>query len=161
MKKYILALVLSGAAAAVSAQTVEPKAAPEITELKQGYKDSLDRLLVKYLKDGNVAAAAEVSVEIKRIRTELPKIEVGKAPVGFWRWNNSNAVVTFESNGLTTGDDKAYGIWKWISMQEGKAEIKWNNGYVDTFTISPDGATLHIVNNLDEKFVASKIEKTE
>ena len=160
MKKYLLAAAFTGVFATCFAQNIESAATSAIVELRQNHEEALDRLLLKYLKNGDVGAVAEISRELKKLRPSSPKIESGKPPVGWWRWN-SNYTVSIDSNGLTTWNDKSYGIWRWLDEKAGKGEVRWDSGYIDTFIVSPDGRNLHIVNNLDAKYVASRIDRKD
>lgn len=157
MNKYLVAsvLIMISPLAAFS-QAIESAAASDVAKLKANYETALDELLGKYIKAGDLASVAAVASELKRFRPGFPKVEQGNALVGYWDWKNNNRVV-LSSNGLALGNDDGFGIWKWIDEKEGKAEIKWSNGYIDTVRVSPDRQKLHIVNNMDMKFVADRI----
>jgi hypothetical protein len=159
MKNYLLMSVLIVASPlALFSQGGEIAAASEVAKLKSNYETSLNELLLKYIKRGDVASVSSVGSELKKLRPEFPEVEPDSAPAGYWDWKYNN-MVTLASNGLAVCNGKNFGIWKWIDEKGGKAEVRWDNGYIDTFTISPDQRKLHIVNNLDVKFVADKIEK--
>lgn len=156
MKPYLLALALSATTTSIAAPN-EGSAYREIVTLRRNHEDGLNRLLIKYLKEKNLEAVSVICSEMKVIRSEIPKVESGKPPIGLWIWHENNPVI-IRSNGLAIWKDGNYGLWKWLNESERKAEIRWDNGYSDTFTISPDGKTLHIINNYGANFTAKKAE---
>ena len=132
----------------------------EIAALRQTYDDALLRLLKKCIKEGDLAGVEETGLAIKKIRPSFPEVKEGKAPVGHWRWNNNYPAV-ISPDGFAVWNDKSFGVWKWTNEQKREAQVKWASGYIDTFTISPDGKNLHVTNNHDEKYVVRKIEQSE
>lgn len=156
MTKYILALALGVITTSVAAP-MESAANREILALRRNHEDGLNRLLNKFLKERNLAAVSAICAEMKVIRSEVPKIESGKSPIGLWNWHENNPVI-LRSNGLAIWKDSNYGIWRWLNESERKVEIQWDNGYSDILTISADGKKLYIVNNYNDKFTADKAE---
>lgn len=154
--KYLFAFTLGLSTISVAAP-VGNAVSRELTALRRNHEDGLDRLLSKYLKEKNLSAVSSICSEIKSIRREPPKVETGTPPVGRWRWSaDSNVVIS--SSGLATWNDCNYGIWKWLNESERKMEIRWDNGFTDTLTISADGRKFHIINNYDDKFMADKVD---
>lgn len=159
MKKQILAAFLILVTPLTSfSQAGENATTLEITKLKSSYETSLNKLLHKYIKKGDIASVSKVGAELIKLGQAFLEVEPGIAPAGLWDWKYNN-IVTLSPDHLAVCNGKNFGIWTWINEKKGKAEVKWDNGYIDTFTISPDQLKLHIVNNLDVKFVADRIEK--
>jgi hypothetical protein len=159
MKKYLLALVLVVLSPFASfALAGDCAAMPEVAKLKLSYETSINELLRKYIKKGDVASVSVVCAELLKIGRGFPEVDSAGAPVGVWDWKYNNTVTLFPDR-LAICNGRNFGIWKWIDERSGKAEVRWDDGYIDTFTVSPDQQKLHIVNNLDIKFVAEKIKK--
>ncbi len=157
MNKYLLASIFALVPAAVQADSA---VSSEIAALRRNYDDALFRLIKKCVKEGDLAGLEETGLALKTIRPSFPEVKEEKGLVGHWRWNNDYPVV-ISPDGFAVWNGKSFGIWKWLNEQKREAEIKWANGYIDTFTISPDGKNLHVVNNHDDRYVVRKSESAE
>jgi hypothetical protein len=158
MNKHLVASVLIMLSPlAAFAQEAESPAALAVAKLKSSYETSLHELLAKYIKAGDLASVANVAAELKKLNPEFPEVEQGGDLVGYWDWKYNNKVV-LAASGLAVCNGKDFGIWRWTDEEHGKAEVKWYNGYIDTATLSPDKKKVHIVNNLEVRFVADRIE---
>ncbi len=64
-----------------------------------------------------------------------------RSAIGSWLWTNfgSTTVVTFSANGNTTTNHTYHGPWK---CRDGHYTVTWQNGFVETFTVSSNGKNL-------------------
>jgi len=72
--------------------------------------------------------------------------------VGAWIWSPGTTI--FAADGSERHSSGATGAW---TCKDGVAIATWNNGFVDTIRISPDGKTLSIENNMGRTFSVTRM----
>ena len=158
MRTLLILLTLLLIPAAVPAQSITTSASKELSSLRRNYEESLDRLLLKSIRAGDVAAVSEVSLEIDRISSGPRQIEKGaESPAGHWRWFNDSSTYIYGSGLVVHGESR--GILKWTNRSKKEIQIKWSNGYIDTIVIAPDGKTLQGTTNENVRFNAELLKE--
>ena len=91
---------------------------------------------------------------------EKPSIPAGQASnlSGSWNWGAGGGIVEILSGG--TGRDSRGNTMKWIvrDAAAGIYELHWSHGYTDTATLSADGKSVAVVNNVGTRFTATRRE---
>ena len=149
-----LIIVLSAASPGFG-EIQKSSASREIASLRQTYESALERLLLKAIKAGDVAAVTEVSLEIDRLNPGPPKIGKGESPVGIWKWIHDTSTA-LHANGLVSNGETR-GIWKWTNRSKREIQIRWSSGFVDQIVISPDGKSLQGTSNEGYRFKAEQV----
>jgi hypothetical protein len=127
-------------------------APPELLKLRQGYIDSLNDLLQGYIKADNTAG-------IKAVTDDIDKL----TPCGVWRWVGGKIkTATIHPDGTVTENTKtedktSKDAWHWTDEINGKFQITWDSGWVDDLTLSPDGKTMLILNNLGQQHIVQRL----
>jgi hypothetical protein len=144
------------------AQQSDPSSNSQLAKLRQGYITSLKKLLSQYVKENNVADAADVSRELDRVNS-TPVVEKhdNSSPCGSWLWVGGSTV-TIGKDGLTTnrgkkGNTSNKGIWHWTDEPNRKFQIQWENGFVDDITLSPNGKVLLWFNHQGKDLKAQRL----
>ncbi len=128
-----------------------------LPELRQAYLQSLEALLQSHLKEERYAEAAAVCEELGRLKGADRKMKVmaaRRSPAGDWQWPG-DAAATFRADGTVTHTENQ-GVWFWLGESRTVLRIQWNDGVVDTLTLTPDGKTLAGSNNRGEAFTAHR-----
>jgi hypothetical protein len=146
----------------VFAQQSASSSDSELYKIRQNYIISLKESLARYIKENNIADAADVSRELDRMNS-APAIEIhnNSSPCGSWIWVGGSTV-TIGNDGLTTNKVKNSnssnkGIWHWTDESKRKFQIEWENGFVDDITLSPNGKVLLWFNHKGKGLRAQRI----
>ena len=93
-------------------------------------------------------------------RNETPTVPAGRTLnlVGDWNWGAGGGIVEVLAGG--TGHDSRGNTMKWIvrDAAAGIYELHWSHGYTDTATLSADGKSVAVVNNVGTRFTATRRE---
>jgi len=111
----------------------------------------------KSISGGGEADTARAGPQLKRSATKsqgTPSSHSCNRIVGNWTWYLGLTETVFNQNGTAQNvAGKATGTW---TCTGGRAVAKWSTGYVDRMSISSDGDSLSITNNLGVAFTATR-----
>jgi hypothetical protein len=70
-------------------------------------------------------------------------------PVVAWTWVNGHTVVIDDNGSVAeiNGEGNRSNSAQWVMLGGNRIRIAWNNGYVDTLTLSADGSSMDGTNN--------------
>jgi hypothetical protein len=82
-----------------------------------------------------------------------------RVPNGSWNWGAGGGIVEIRPDG--TGNDARGNTLRWTALDAstGVYELKWSHGYTDKATLSADGNSLVVRNNVGTRFVATRRAK--
>jgi hypothetical protein len=75
---------------------------------------------------------------------------------GSWDWGAGGGIVEIFADG--TGHDSRGNSMRWtlLDAARGVYELRWSHGFTDMATLSPEGNTISVVNNVGTSFVATR-----
>jgi len=176
MKKLLLVAFLASAVAPLFAQPAGNPPA-DLSQLRQNYIDSLNRLLIQDVKTGDLTAARAVIDEIEKVSPQQPSPSMTSAPItaapaaspdeannpcGTWVWDGGVLLVALNPDGTISRDGKVTkSVWHWVDQPNRTLRIDWTSGWVDHLTVADDAQSMDSVNNNGDHFTAHRLPKDD
>lgn len=113
--------------------------AREVQKIDEVYLKSLETLMIKFMKKGDLDGANLIDQEIKKYSPDLG--ESAKVETTRWTWGSGGELV-LQGDGIArhTAWGKSNGTWK--KLVDGSIHLKGGNGLIFKITFTDDGIGL-------------------